>query len=99
MLEEGHVYQCVLSPLLFITVCKLLKQNSTGKNSLRSQDCVMLSVPYVHTEIGKRAFVYSAPSAWNMLQNVSKLKDLISLNAFKFKMKELETDSLRCKCF
>ena len=59
----------------------------------------MLTVPNARTEIGKRAFVYSASSAWNILQKVLKLNDFISLNAFKFKMKKFETDSLRCKCF
>lgn len=45
--------------------------------SLRSQDYLLPSVPYVHTVLTKMAFVYSAPSAWNMLQN-----ELISLSTF-----------------
>ena len=52
----------------------------------------MLSVPNARMEMGKGAFVYSAPSAWNTLQNDLKLNELISLNAFKSKMKTLEAD-------
>lgn len=51
-------------------------------------------IPYItavtysqwHTVI---AFMCSAPSAWNTLQNVLKVKELILLNAFKSKMKKL----------
>ena len=94
----AFIYEAILG-LLPYYLCDLVKKKSAGKYSLRSQDSVMLSVPYARTEIGKRAFLYSAPSAWNMFQSVLKLKALISLNPFKLKKKELETDSLRCKCF
>lgn len=59
----------------------------------------MLSVPKTRTEMGKKAFLYSAPSAWNTLQKDLKLTDLVSLNAFKSKMKDVEADALICKCF
>ena len=42
----------------------------------------MLDVPNARTEMGKRAFVYATPSAWNPLQNELKMRTLISLNAF-----------------
>ena len=94
----SFIYKAILG-LLPYYLCVLIKQKSAGNYSLRSQDCFMLTVPNARTEIGKRAFVYSAPSAWNILQKVLKLNDFISLNAFKLKMKKIETDSLRCKCF
>ena len=94
----AFIYEAILG-LLPYYLCVLIKQKSAGKYSLRSQDFFMLSVPNARTETGKRAFVYSAPLAWNMLQNDLKLNELISLNAFKSKMKELQTDSLRCQCF
>ena len=94
----SFIYKAILG-LLPYYLCVLIKQKSAGNYSLRSQDCFMLTVPNARTEIGRRAFVYSAPSAWNILQKVLKLNYFISLNAFKLKMKKIETDSLRCKCF
>ena len=70
-----------------------------GQYSLPSREFYTLSVPDVRTELWKREFGYSAPSDWNFLQNVLKVKDLISLNAFKSKLKDLEKESSRCCCF
>ncbi len=56
----------------------------------------MLSVPNAQTETGKKAFGYSAPSAWNLLQKDLKLKELVSLKVSKCKMKDLEVDSIGC---
>lgn len=42
----------------------------------------LLSVPFGCMEIGKRAFVCAAPSAWNVSQNDWNLTELVSLNAF-----------------
>lgn len=58
-------------------------------------DFYMLTVPNNHTESGKRTFRCSTPSDWNVLQ---KFCDLISLNAFKSILKDLETESLGCLC-
>src|SRR4029434_7743980 len=82
-------YKAILG-LLPYYLCVLIKQKSAGNYSLRSQDCFMLTVPNARTEIGKRAFMYSAPSAWNILQKVLKRNYFSSLNAFKLKMKKLE---------
>jgi len=57
----------------------------------------MLSVPKARTETGKKAFLYSSPSSWNTLQKDLKLIELISLNALKSKIKDLEADALICK--
>jgi len=46
--------------------------------------------------MGQRAFVYSAPSSWNMLQNDFKLKELTPLTAFKYKIKEMEAAYKKC---
>ncbi|KAJ0032451.1 hypothetical protein NQD34_002532 [Periophthalmus magnuspinnatus] len=80
--------------LLPTYICFLLSQRRSDSCSLRSQDHVLLSIPFARTELGKKAFVHSAPYAWNMLQ-----KELISLNAFKSKLRGLEADSTTCTCF
>src|SRR4029434_10933099 len=85
----SFIYKAILG-LLPYNLCFLIKQKSAGKYSLRSEDCFMLTVPNARTEIGKRAFMYSAPSAWNILQKVLKRNYFSSLNAFKTKMKKLE---------
>ena len=70
-----------------------------GGNSLRLLDFILLTVPNVRTEFGKRAFMYSAPSAWKALQNTFKLEELASIVVFKSLMKDFETNSLTCQCF
>jgi hypothetical protein len=65
-------------------------------STLRSQDFILLTVPNVRTEFGKRAFIYSAPSAWNALQNPFKL---VPIGVFKSLMKDFEADSLTYQCF
>ena len=90
-----HLYKAILG-LLPHYLCVFIMQKNTGQYSLRSQDLFMLSVPNARTEIGKRAFGYSAPSAWNLLQNDLKRKELVSLNLFKSKTKDLEAVSMRC---
>ncbi len=92
------IYKAILEPLPRY-LCVLITQNNTGQYSLRSQDFFLLSVPNVRTEIGKRAFSYSAPSARNLLQKNLKLKDLVSLNVFKSKMRDRESSSIVCRCF
>lgn len=60
-----------------ITTCVCIMQKSAGQYSLRPQSFCMLSVPNTCAEIGKRAFVYSAPAEWNTLQKDLKLNELI----------------------
>lgn len=50
----------------------------------------MLSVQNVCKENGKMAFMYFASMGWNMLQNVLKRIDLISLPDFKSILKDPE---------
>ena len=90
------IYKAILG-VLPSYVCSLITRKSVGPHFLCLQDLVLLSVPNVRTEQGKKAFVYSAPTVWNTLQKDLGLVELISLNAFKLKMKEI--DSLRCQCF
>ena len=92
------IYKAILG-LLPNYLCVCINQRSVGQYSLRSLDFFMLTVPNARTEMGKRAFGYSAPSSWNMLQNVLKLRELISLTTFKSRMKEIEAGSQKCKCF
>lgn len=100
--RSGHwhifIYKAMLG-LLPSYICSLITWRSVGSYSLRSNDHLLLSVPFARTELGKRAFVYSAPSAWNFLQKDLKLSELISLNAFKSRLREPEMTCLNCKCF
>ncbi len=54
-----------------------------GSYCLRSQDLFLLTVPKGCNELGKRAFKYAAPVAWNQLQNYLNLRELVSLDTFK----------------
>lgn len=38
-------------------------------------------------EVGEGAFGYSAPSAWNQLQDDLKFKEMVSLNVLNLKLK------------
>ena len=98
--RSGHwhifIYKAMLG-LLPAYICSLITRRNVGSYSLRSNDHLLLFVPFARTELGKRAFVYSAPSAWNYLQKDLKLSELISLNAFKSRLRTLE--SILCNCF
>jgi len=85
--------------LLQSYISSLITWRSVGSYSLRSDDHLLLFVPFACTELGKRAFVYSAHFAWNFLQKDLKLSELISLNAFKSRLREPEMTCLNCKCF
>lgn len=61
------IYKAILG-LLPSYLCVYIIQKRNGQHFLRSQDFFMLSVPKTRTEMGKKAFLYSAPSAWNTLQ-------------------------------
>jgi hypothetical protein len=43
--------------------------------------------------------MYSAPSAWNALQNIFMLEEFVPIGVFKSLMKDFEADSLTCQCF
>ena len=92
------VYKAILG-LLPSYLGKYLSQKSTGSQNLRSQDFFLLTVPRVRTVLGSRAFSYAAPSAWNELQKTLKLQDLVSLDAFKVLLKNVEASTTDCRCF
>ena len=92
------VYKAILG-LLPCYLGRYLSQKFTGSHNLRSQDLFLLSVPRVRTELGSRAFSYAAPFAWNELQKILKLRDLVSLVAFKALLKDLEIRTSSCSCF
>ena len=48
---------------------------------------------------GKRSFRYVAPAAWNLLQEEFGLREQVSLNLFKSRLKVLEDDESGCKCY
>ncbi len=58
-----------------------------------------LSIPFVRSELGKKAFIYAAPSDWNHLQLNLKLQSLMSLDLFKRVIRQMEIDSMTCNCF
>ncbi len=40
----------------------------------------VVSVPFVRSELGKKAFLYAAPSDWNLLQSTLKLQNVYLAN-------------------
>ncbi len=71
------IYKAILG-MLPSYLCCLIQQKIVEKYFLCSQNCYTLSVPFVRSELGKKAFMYAAPSDCNLLQ--SKLQNLLSLN-------------------
>lgn len=100
--RQGHWYTFIYKAMLGLLppyICTLVTRTNSGSYSLRSNDQLLLSVPLVRTELGKKAFVHSAPFSWNLLQKDWKLTELLSLNVFKTKLKGLQTASIMCNCF
>lgn len=52
-------------------------------------------VQFAQTELGQKALVYSALYAWDMLKDW-ELSELISLSAFKSKLRVLEANATFC---
>ncbi len=67
------IYKAILG-MLPSYLCCLIKQKIVEKYFLRSQNCYTLSVPFVRSELGKKAFMYAAPTDWNLLQSKLKLQ-------------------------
>ncbi len=61
----------------------LLTWASEGPYQTRSTNRLLLKVPRVHSELGKSAFVYHAPTMFNYLQQTLNLSSLISPGQFK----------------
>ncbi len=86
------IYKAILG-MLPSYLCCLIKQKIVEKYFLRSQNCYTLSVPFVRSELGKKAFMYAAPTDWNLLQSKLKLQNLLSLDHFKTVIRQMEIDS------
>ncbi len=67
------IYKAILG-MLPSYLCCLIKQKAVEKYFLLSQNYYTLSVPFVRSELGKKAFMFAAPSDWNHLQSNLKLK-------------------------
>ena len=66
-----------------------------------SQITFFISLLFVfETETGKKAFSFSAPSAWNDLQSHLKLSELAPVKAFRSILKTTQQKSFeQCPCF
>lgn len=53
----------------------------------------------MRTEMGKKAFRFSAPDAWNNLQSELHLHHIVSLNEFKALVITLVSEHSLFKCF
>ncbi len=75
---KEHWYIIIFKAILGMLpsyLCCLIKQKTVEKYFLCSQNCYTLSVPFVQSELGKNAFMYAAPSDWNLLQSKLKLQN------------------------
>lgn len=68
-----------------------------GPYLTRSTDWLRLKVPRVQTELGKSAFCFSAPAAWNDLQLTLKIDSFISHGQFRNLIAGLPATV--CNCF
>ena len=69
-------------------MCTLLNQY-INPFATRSNDWLVLMVPYTRTELGKTSFPFAAPHSWNLLQNTLKLISLPSLGQFKSRTRDV----------
>lgn len=74
---------CYSSFFLKNTACTVLRPQDSSYDCSESSDWV-----------GKKDFLFSAPSTWNSLQNGLKLQDLVTLSEFKCIVKSMESDNL-----
>ncbi len=74
----------------------LLVRNTWAYHT-RSQDCLMLEVPCVSTDLGKTAFKYGAPHTWNILQGLLKYDSLYPLEHFQSRLTTLV--NFNCTCY
>ncbi len=62
------IYKAIMG-MLPSYLCCLIKQKAVEKYFILSQNCYTLSVAFVRSELGKKAFKYATPSDWNLLQS------------------------------
>lgn len=91
------IYKAVLG-LLPSYLLTFVSQRTSGSYNLRSQNLLLLSIPKVQTEQGKKAFKFAAPFAWNELQKDLKLSELDSLETFKRMLNDVNTEASGCRC-
>ena len=68
-----------------------LQTYCSSSYNTRSSDKILLMVPTTWTELGKSAFSFNAPQAWNELQSILNLKCFPSLGMFKNSLKTFST--------
>ena len=91
------VYKCLIG-LVPSYLCVYMSTNKCSYG-LRSRDVLQMLVPRARTELGKKAFQYAAPYAWNTVQKQLKLPELVTLGEFKGILKDREDSSLgQCNC-
>ncbi len=89
------IYKAILG-MLPSYLCCLIKQKAVEKYFIRSQNCYTLSVAFVRSELGKKAFMYAAPSDWNRNDKISCLW-IISKELFgKWKLTQRRVMVFKC---
>ena len=88
-------YKAIIG-MLPLYVSSLLTWPASSHHT-RSNDWLTLHVPRVYTELGRSAFSFSAPSAWNSLQSTLKMNSLVSFGHFKSMIVNLLSSV--CTCF
>jgi len=91
------IYKVLLG--LAPTYLSVLLTRNHGHCGLRSNDLLHLLVPGVKTELGKKAFMFAAPSAWNLLQKSLKMTTFTSYRQLVSMLKNREqVDIGQCNC-
>ena len=96
---QQHSHSRLRCPVRALSSVRCNRRRAVDSYGLRSNDQMLLSVAFARTELGKGAFVCSAPSTWSMLQKDWKIIEVISLNAIKSRLRALETTSFTCTFF
>lgn len=76
------ICKATLVLLRYYSCCRI-SEKLCGNDCLWSQEAVLLSVPEVQTELGRRAFMYSVTSDRKPELNESEMKELVSLGKLK----------------
>lgn len=83
--------------LLLSSIGNLITWRNVDSHCLRSNDFLLLSLPFVGTELCTQN--HSVPSTWNKLQKDWKLSELLPLNSFNSRLRAVETTSSIWDCF
>jgi len=91
------IYKVLLG--LAPTYLSVLLTKNHSHYGLRLNDVLHLVVPRVKTELGKKAFMFAAPSAWNLLQKSLKMTTFTSYKQFVSMLKNREQEDIgQCNC-